>query len=64
MSGDEVLQYIKTFTEVGLNRKFDGVTSCICHQTTHTSQLFDLLIRSSRTRVSHHKDVVVLIKTC
>ena len=37
MSRDEVLQYIKTFTEVRLDRKFDGMTSCICHQSSHTS---------------------------
>ena len=37
MSGDEVLQYVKTFTEVRLDRKFDGVTGCICHQSSHTS---------------------------
>ena len=60
---DEVLQYVKTLTEVGLDRKFDCVTGCICHQASHTSQLFDLLIRSSSSGVSHHVDVVVLIQT-
>ena len=63
MSGNEVLQYVKTFTEVRLDRKFDGVTSCIGHQSSHTCQLLDLLIRSSRTGVSHHENVVVLIQS-
>ena len=63
MSGDEVLQYIKTFTEVGFDRKLDGVTGCICHKSTHLPLLFDLLIRSSRTGSAIAEDVVVLIQT-
>ena len=63
MSGNEVLQYVKTLTEVGFDRKLDGVTGCICHKSSHTCQLLDLLIRSSRTGVCHHEDVVVLIQT-
>ena len=63
MGGNEVLQYVKTFTEVGFDRKFDGMTSGICHQSSHTCQLLDLLVRSSRTGIRHHIDVVVLIKS-
>ena len=63
MSGNEVLQYVKTLTEVGFDRKLDGVTGCIRHKSSHTCQLLDLLIRSSRTGVCHHEDVVVLIQT-
>ena len=62
VSRDEVLQYVQTFTEVGLNRQLDGVTGCIGHQSSHTCQLFDLLIRTSSSGVSHHVDVVVLIQ--
>ncbi len=40
------------------------MTGCICHQSSHTSKLFDLLIRSSRTGVSHHEDVVIFVKSC
>ena len=31
---------------------------------THTGKLLDLLIRSTGSRVSHHKDVIIFIKTC
>ena len=40
------------------------MTCCIGHQTTHTRKLFNLLIRTTGTGVSHHKDVVVFVKTC
>ncbi len=63
MCGHEVFQYVKTFTEVGLDRQFDGTSGCIRHQTTHTCQLFNLLVGTTRTGVSHHEDVVVLIQT-
>ena len=39
------------------------MSGCIGHQSTHTCKLFDLFIRSTGTRVSHHEDVVVLIKS-
>ena len=45
MSGDEVLQYVQTFSEVGLDGQLDGTAGCISHQTTHAGKLFDLLIR-------------------
>ena len=63
MRGHEVFQYVKTFTEIGLDRELDGVTGCIGHQTTHTGKLFDLLIGTTGTGVSHHEDVVVLIQS-
>ena len=64
MGGHEVFQYVQTFTEIGLDGQLDGVTCCIGHQTTHTGKLFDLLIGTTGTGVSHHEDVVVLIKSC
>ena len=51
-------------TEVGLDRKFNRMTGRIRHQSSHTSKLFNLLIRSSRTGVSHHEDVVIFVKSC
>ena len=39
------------------------MTGCICHQSSHTCQLFDLFIRTTGTGVSHHEDVVVLIQS-
>ena len=63
MGGHEVFQYVQTFTEVRLNWQLNGVTGCIGHQTTHTCKLFNLLVRTTGSGVSHHVDVVVLIKT-
>ena len=39
------------------------MTGCISHQTSHTCKLFDLFVGTTGTRVSHHEDVVVFIKT-
>ena len=55
--GDEVLQYVQTLTEVGLNGKLDGMSGGICHQTAHTCQLLDLLIGTTGSGVGHHEDV-------
>ncbi|CCZ52710.1 unknown [Clostridium sp. CAG:75] len=63
MCGNEVLQYIKTLTEVRLDRQFDRTTGCIRHQTTHTCELLDLCLRTTGTGISHHEDVVVAIQT-
>ena len=38
------------------------MTGCIGHKSTHTSQLFDLFIRTSGSGVRHHVDVVILVK--
>ena len=57
-SGDEVLQYGQTFTEIRLNRDFDGTTGCVCHQTSHTCQLTNLVNRASSTRLCHHMNRV------
>ena len=38
-------------------------TGCIGHQSSHTCQLFDLFIGTTRSGVSHHEDVVVFIQT-
>ena len=64
MCGDEVLKYVKTFTEVGLDREFDRVTGRIRHESSHTGKLLDLLIGTTGSGVRHHEDVVVFIKTC
>ena len=63
MCGHEVLKYIKTFTEVRLDRQLDRTTGCICHKSTHTGKLFDLFIGTTGSGVSHHEDVVVFIKS-
>ena len=38
------------------------MTGGICHQSSHTCQLLNLLIRTTGSGVSHHVDVVVLIQ--
>ena len=64
MRRDEVLKYVKTFTEVGLDWEFDRVTGRIRHESSHTGKLLDLLIGTTGSGVRHHEDVVVFIKTC
>ena len=63
MCGDKVLQNIQSFTEVGLNRKFDSLTGCIRHESTHTGKLLNLLIGTTGSGVRHHEDVVIFIQT-
>ncbi len=42
VSRDEVLQYVKTFTEVSSNRSFNNGAIRFCHQATHTGKLTNL----------------------
>ena len=58
MGGDEVLEYVQTFTEVRGDRRFDDGAIRLRHQTTHTSQLTNLCSRTTRTGVGHHVDAV------
>ena len=60
---DKILQYVQTFTEVGLNRKFNRMSGGIRHQSAHSGKLLNLLIGTTGTGVRHHKDVVVLIQS-
>ena len=62
MGGNEVFQYVQTFTEVGFDRQFDGASGCVGHQTTHTRQLFDLLVRTTGTGIGHHINIVIFVK--
>ena len=39
------------------------MTGCICHQSTHSGKLLDLLVRTTGSGVRHHEDVVVFIQT-
>ena len=56
--GDEVLEYVQTFTEVRGDRRFDDGAIRLRHQTTHTSKLTNLGCRTTRTGVGHHVDAV------
>ena len=58
VGGDEVLEYVQTFTEVRGDRRFDDGAIRLRHQTTHTSQLTNLCRRTTRTGVGHHVDAV------
>ena len=57
----EVFQYVQTFFEVRNNWVFNGITTrttCVLlrlsHQTTHTTQLTNLLLRTTGSRIQHH----------
>ena len=39
------------------------MSGCIGHQSSHTGQLFDLLIGTTGSGVSHHEDVIVFIQS-
>ncbi|RMO83569.1 hypothetical protein ALQ34_05340 [Pseudomonas syringae pv. maculicola] len=54
VSGDEVLKYAQTFTEVSSDRRFNNGAIRLGHQTTHTGQLTNLGSRTTRPGVSHH----------
>ena len=56
--GDEVLEYVQTFTEVRGDRRFDDGAIRLRHQTTHTGKLTNLCSRTTRTGVGHHVDAV------
>ncbi|MNV15610.1 hypothetical protein D3C71_1063410 [compost metagenome] len=58
MSGDEVLEYVQTFTEVRSDWRLDDGTIWFRHQTTHTCQLTNLCCGTTRTGVGHHVDAV------
>ena len=62
MCRDEILEDIQTLTETGLDRQLDGLTVRIGHETTHSGQLFDLLVGTTGSGICHHVDVVVAVK--
>ncbi len=63
MRRDEVLQYVKTFTEIRLDRKFDRTSRRIRHQPTHTGKLLDLLVRTTGAGIRHHIYIIVFVQT-
>ena len=54
----EVFQCGQTFTEVGLDRNFHGLTCGVGHKTSHSTYLSDLVLASSGSRISHYIQVV------
>ena len=63
MRRHEILQYVQTFTEIGLDRQLDGPSRRIRHQSAHTSKLFDLLVGSTGSGIRHHINIIVFIQT-
>ena len=58
VGGDEVLQHVQTFAEVGGNRCLDDGAVGLGHQTAHTGHLADLGGGAACTGVGHHVDGV------
>ena len=58
----EVFQHIQSLTEIRLDRQLDCASRCICHQSAHAGQLFDLLVGTTSSGIRHHEDIIVLIQ--
>ena len=58
MGGDEVLQNGETLAEVCSDRVLNDLTRGLGHEASHTSELTNLRLRATRTRVDHHVDGV------
>ncbi len=63
MSRNEILQYVQSLTEIGLNRQLDGMAGGIRHQSAHSGKLLNLLIRTTGSRVSHHINIIIFIQS-
>ena len=59
---NEVFQNVKAFTVVSPDWHFDGRTGRVGDKSTHSGELTDLVLRTTRSGVRHHVDVVVLIE--
>ena len=53
MRGDEVLQHVQTFAEVGGDGRLDDFARRLGHQAAHTGKLADLLFRSAGAGIGH-----------
>ena len=58
VGGDEVLNNVEAFTEIGRDWRFDDRTIRLGHQATHAGQLANLRRAASGTRVGHDVDGV------
>ena len=56
--GDEVLQHVQAFTEVGRDGRLDDRAVGLGHQAAHARQLANLRRAAARARVGHHVDGV------
>ena len=55
---NEVFQNGQALTEVGLDRDLYGLTGRVSHQTTHTADLFDLVLGTTGSGIRHDEQVV------
>ena len=55
---DEVFEYGKPLTEVGLDRDLDRVARCVCHESAHAADLSDLVFAAAGAGRSHDVEVV------
>ena len=62
MRRHEIFQYVQSLSEIRFNRQFNRTSGCISHQATHTRQLFNLFIGTTRSGICHHIDVIILIQ--
>jgi hypothetical protein len=58
VGGDEVLQHVQAFAEVGRDRRLDDRAVGLGHQAAHAGQLADLRRRTAGAGVGHHVDGV------
>ena len=58
VGGDEVLQHVETFAEVGRDRRLNDGAVRLGHQAAHTRHLANLSCRAARAGVGHHVDGV------
>jgi hypothetical protein len=56
--GDEILQHSEPFAKIRGDRGLNNLARRLRHQSAHTGQLTDLLLASTRARVSHDIDGV------
>ena len=54
VGGNEVLQHVQAFAEVGGDRRLDDRSVGLRHESAHAGELPDLRRRSPRARVGHH----------
>src|SRR5699024_9086246 len=59
---DEIFKYIKTFTEVRLDRHFHRLTVGREHQSAYARELTHLYDITARARVAHHLDRIVAVE--
>ena len=63
MRRNKVFQNGKSFTEARFNGDFYSSAVRIAHKTTHTAELFNLVDRTTRAGIRHHKNGVEFVES-